>query len=77
MPTSIAVHDVVQLDPESHPRFAACFAIVDEVRSWGVVATVRVPGNPPGDAPIRLETGTFIRVGEAAYVPAPTDEDRG
>lgn len=70
MPTqAIAVGDVIQLDPERHPKFAACFGTVDEVRSWGVVATILVPAGPtPGEAPIRLEFGSFVRIGKAEWV---------
>lgn len=61
--------DVVQIDPERHPRFAACFATVDEVRGWGVTATVLVPASPrPNEAPIRLEFGSFVKVGKAEWV---------
>ncbi len=62
------VGDVVQIDPEIHPKFAACFAIVEEVKSWGVVAYVPVPDKQPGTiAPVRLEWKHCAPIGRAMW----------
>jgi len=67
-PTEIDVHDVVQLDPEL--PFGPVLAIVDEVKSWGVQASVLVPtarDTPPNLAPMRVEWGDFARIGRATW----------
>jgi hypothetical protein len=64
--------DVIQIDP-SNEMFCACFAVVEEVRDWGVIAKVTIPGRPPSEMPIRLATGDFVRIGEAAFVQVPQD----
>lgn len=37
--------DVVQLDA-TDPKFAYCFLVVTEAKSWGVVGYVQVPESP-------------------------------
>lgn len=61
--------DVIQLDPERGP-WGALFAIVDEVKPWGVTcywlhATER--GKAPAVCPYRAETGSFVRIGAAEW----------
>ncbi len=61
--------DVVQIDPDAHPKLATCFAVVDEVKGWGAVATVPIAASPsPNQAPVRLAHGTFKRIGKAEWV---------
>ncbi len=66
----IAVGDVVQIDPTCQTKFPACFAIVDEVRPWGVVAYVPIPGPNTGKAYVRLESQEFHRIGLAMWTDA-------
>ena len=70
--TEARVNDVVQINPELHPKFAACFAIVEEVRNWGVVAYVPIPDKEPGTiAPIRLEWKDCAPIGVAVWTEEP------
>lgn len=73
-PTTIALGDVVQIDPLHH-CLGATFGIVAEVRSWGIVAEVLVPGR--GLAPVRLEPADYQRIGVAAWVPGDLLADPG
>ena len=71
----LAPGDVIQVDPEV-AGFGACFAVVDEVRTWGVTASVFGPNGtrqgPASEYPVRLETGKFERVGRAVWLrPGP------
>lgn len=52
-----------------HHKWAFCLAVVDEVRSWGVQAYVRIPhndGTEPGNAFIRLDSADFEPLGVVA-----------
>ena len=72
--SAVKPRDVVQIDPVSNPKFAGCFAVVEEVKSWGVVAYVACPGPSVGQAYVRLAHEHFVRVGKAEWVlgePAP------
>lgn len=60
--------DVVQLNPEKHPRFAGCFAVVDEVRSFGAIVIIAMPGDPSAIIPVRAVWEDFARIGVAAWV---------
>lgn len=58
---------IVQVNPDcSHGRegqwFNACLVVVTEVRAWGVLGYVQVPGTT-GAAFIRLATGEFEPTG--------------
>jgi hypothetical protein len=49
---------------KSNPSFDNCVAIVDEVRSWGVIAYVMAPHDfGPGQFWIRLTHDSFIDTG--------------
>ena len=63
----IAVGDVVQIDPEHDPAFAACFLVVTELKTWGVMGYVRVPGHDGGDAYYRVPFEKIHRVGVAEW----------
>lgn len=66
--STVNVADVVQIDPEKLPLFGGCFAIVEEVRAWGVVAYVPVPDKQPGTiAPVRLEWTHFAPIGASKW----------
>ena len=59
------VGDVVQLSPELD-RFAACFMVVTEPKSWGAQGYVRVPGG--GDAYYRAKNEDMELVGKAVWI---------
>lgn len=63
--------DVVQISPDAacNEGLLACFAVVDEVKGWGVTAAVRCPGK--GVAYVRLHFGNFERIGAAVWVEQP------
>lgn len=68
----IQTHDVIQLDPEttSNPMFGRCFAIVSDVKGWGVqcyVPALGEDGKPGGDAFYRAAWGTFVLIGRAEW----------
>ncbi len=64
--------EIVQIVP-SH-RWGGCFAVVSEVKTWGVQAYVAVPNSneAPGQAYIRLTWDEFERVG-ASVIFVPDD----
>lgn len=69
--TKLTPGDVVQIDPE-HPLFGGCFALVTEVKPWGIQGFVSIPqerGKPPGEAYCRLEWRQIELVGRASWVP--------
>lgn len=79
MNEELQVNDIVQITDPTHPWFT-CLLQVDEVRSWGVIAELRIPNsNIPsaenvGSAYNRLNNGTFEKVGTAVVVPEETDD---
>ncbi len=78
---NIYVYSVVQIAPDAEvsPGLRGAFAIVDEVRAWGVIASVSIITNVIADespdhafqyvAPVRLQFGTFKLVGQSQYDP--------
>jgi hypothetical protein len=62
---SIAVGDVIQIHPDQR-ALGGCFAVVTEVRGWGVIADV--PVSRAGVAPVRLQESEYIRIGKAEWV---------
>jgi hypothetical protein len=69
----VNTHDVIQIAPGSDvkPMFYGKFALVYEVRNWGVKAYI---DTFQGQAHLRLPWGTFEVVGPAPFVPAPDKE---
>ena len=75
--------DVIQIKPTQFveqedvkpaaPCFWGCLAVIDEVRKWGVLASILVPvagqgkETPPGEFPTRLPNGTFVYIGISVY----------
>jgi len=72
----VRVHDVVQIDPAHDSVFGACFLVVTEVRDWGVIGYVRVPGqgDKGGDAYYRVKFEHIGWIGPAEWA-HPEDED--
>ena len=62
--------DIIQLDPEHHTHhdgfWAGQLMMVDEVKGWGVTCFCKVEG---GEAHYRAKSGTFERIGRAAWIP--------
>lgn len=60
--------DVVQISPHTETGFAGCFALVEEVMPWGVLAFVTVPGQDRSSAAyVRLERAQMELVGRAPW----------
>ena len=58
---------VVQLNESTeNESFIACFMVVTEVKDWGVVGYVTIPGK--GAAYYRAKAGTFDLIGETNLV---------
>ena len=55
------VGEIVEI-VKDHP-WGGCLVVVSEVRSWGVIADLRMPD---GVAPIRLHADEIIRLGAKA-----------
>jgi hypothetical protein len=55
---------IVQVTSE-YGLFSGCLVVVTEVRSWGVIGYVRIPGKP-GLAYIRLDKADFTPTGGVA-----------
>ena len=70
--------DVVQIDPESDECFGGCYVYVQEVRDWGIVGYVRIPGagEKGGNAYLRKKFSEFVLVGRSPWmeVEKPDDE---
>ena len=76
----IQVNDIVQIDPAHDEVFGACYMLVTEVREWGYIGFVKVPGkgDQGGDAYYRVPRENCARVGSAEWVQAPcADADTG
>lgn len=80
----LAVNDVVQIAPEASDWAGGCFAIVTEVKSWGMQGFVQVPpmkrNEPEGEqtggrAFIRLKSDQFVRIGRAEWSDRADPED--
>ena len=58
---------VVQLNERTENKsFIACFMVVTEVKTWGVIGYVTIPGK--GAAYYRAKSGTFDLIGETDLV---------
>ena len=71
---AVRAGDVVQLEPCQHVKFGGCFLTVSEARDWGVQGWVAWPEAPAtARAYYRAERDTYLRVGVAAWQPAPEE----
>lgn len=70
----LAEHSVIQIgtDPAVRSEFHGHLAVVDEVKSWGVQAYVRTF---EGRAYVRLQHGTFVKIGDLEFIPIEDDDD--
>lgn len=63
--------DIIQVTDDKD-KWYPCLLIVDEVKSWGVMAYMTIPNNselePNGNAYYRIENGKFEKVGSAVVV---------
>ena len=73
----IAVGDVVQIDPNHGEAFGTCFLVVTELKSWGVMGYIRVPGEGGGGAFLRVPFNKVTRIGFAEWVRASEIEKGG
>lgn len=69
---NIKVGDVVQIDPEHDEVFGGCFLLVTELKTWGVMGYVRVPGHGDkgGEAYYRVPFEQIARIGAAEWAHA-------
>ena len=63
----LEVGNVVQINPEHDERFAACFMVVTEPKSWGAQGYIQVPGKQ-GQAFYRCDFENMEYVGRAEFV---------
>ncbi len=69
--TKIEEGDIVQIDPESDGKFAACLMVVTEVKNWGLQGYVTVPGSivgGSGAAYYRVNHDNYVKVGVAKWL---------
>jgi len=66
----IQANDVVQIDPAHDPVFGACLLIVTEIKAWGVIGYVKIPGK--GLAYYRVPFEKIHKVGAAEWVQQDT-----
>jgi len=70
------VDDVIQIAPEHDDVFGGTFAIVQEVKGWGVsLCSVAVPGK--GMAYFRVPHGRYVVVGRAMWSPEFPHDSEG
>lgn len=60
---------VVQIDPEHDPRFAGCFMLVTEPKSFGAMGFIQVPGDEGGQAYYRCPSKAMALIGGAMWWP--------
>lgn len=68
----VKVGSVIQAN-ENSGEWCGCLLIVDEVKSWGVQAGMKIPYK--GTAYMRLTNEQFDYIGEAVLVPKEGEED--
>ena len=66
----VKVGSVIQAN-EQAGEWCGCLLIVEEVKSWGVMAGMKIPFK--GTAYIRLKNEQFDYIGEAVLVPKDGD----
>lgn len=59
---------VVQIDPSHDDIFGGCLMVVSEVKSFGFMGYVRVPGEDHGNAWYRVAFDAVEPVGMATWV---------
>lgn len=64
--------DVVQIAPHI-AMFGACLAMVYELKSFGAMIGVQIPGKEAGVAFLRVNWSDFEYVGRGAFVPIRPD----
>lgn len=63
----LKVGDVVQVHPGTG-KFALCIMVVEDVRGWGALLTMEIPGPEPAEAPYRCAFEDMTRVGKVAWM---------
>lgn len=66
---SVHLNSVVQIHPGHDERFGGCLMIVTEIKSWGAVGFVQVPGGSDdrGAAFFRCPASAMSEIGPAAW----------
>lgn len=71
----IRVNDVIQLLENAQEGWVSCLMIVDEIKSWGVQAYMKLPLQ--GDAYLRIPWDQFTLIGKAVMVhPDSIEKDK-
>jgi len=63
---NLKVHDIVQITENGQEGWTACLMVVSEVRSSGVLAYTKIPGQ--GDAYLRVPFDQCELVGRALLI---------
>jgi hypothetical protein len=64
----IMVGSVVQIDPAHDDVFGGSFLVVTEMKTWGVMGYVTIPGKDGGAAYRRVAFDKVIYIGQAEWV---------
>ena len=64
----ITVDSVVQIDPAHDDRFGGAFLVVTEMKTWGVMGYVTIPGKDGGAAYYRVAFDKVVYIGQAEWV---------
>lgn len=70
---------IVQVRPDADPEFGGCLVVVSEVKSWGIVGYVSLPGSSGGvEVYVRVPYANLVATqGQAPYVLGPEFEGMG
>lgn len=74
---ALMVGDVVQYRPGANPAFDGCFVQVTEIKAWGVMGFVRVPGETGGNAYVRPKMEDIAFIGKAVWIDARSEDEEG
>lgn len=66
MPFKVVPGNIVQVDPEKDKCFAGSFVLVTEVREWGIIGFVQIPGS--GQAWVRKKWEDVEWCGQAEWI---------
>lgn len=65
--TGIKENSVIQVNEHGPEEWIGCLLIVDEVKSWGVLARLKIPVK--GTAYMRLQNEHIEVIGQAVMIP--------
>ncbi len=68
------VGSVVQIDPAHDEKFGGCFMLVTELKGFGALGFVEIPGDDGGQAYYRCPHDAMVLIGSAEWAPAELEE---